>query len=82
MPAETWATVFTPVDEQGRSIPPEELPLMIALTTQRPAYKRYYIHGLNGVRRHIEVTSLPITGLQGEFMGAASIYWEINGPCA
>ena len=82
MPAETWATVFTPVDEQGRSIPPEELPLMIALTTQRPAYKRYYIHGLNGVRRHIEVTSLPITGLQGEFLGAASLYWEINGPCA
>ena len=29
MPAEAWSTAWTPVDEQGRPIPPEELPLMI-----------------------------------------------------
>ena len=63
-------------------MPPEDLPLMIALTTQRPAQKRFYIHGLNGVRRHIEVVSIPIIGLQGEFLGAASLYWEIEEPCA
>lgn len=78
MPAKTWSTAFTPVDEQGQPISPEDLPLMIALATQRPAYKRYYIHGLNGVRRHIEATSIPIVGLQGEFLGAASLYWEIE----
>ncbi len=78
MPAETWSTVFTPVDEQGQSIPPEDLPLMIALTTRRPAYKRFYIHGLNGVRRHIEAASIPIVGLQGEFLGATSLFWEIQ----
>jgi PAS domain-containing protein len=77
MPAEAWATAFTPVDEQGQPIPPEEVPLMIALTTQRPASKRFYIHGLNGVRRHLEIVSIPIVGLQGEFLGAASVYWEI-----
>ena len=64
MPAEAWSTAWTPVDEQGRPIPPEELPLMIALTTRRPAHKRYHIHGMNGVRRHIEVISIPIAGLQ------------------
>lgn len=78
MPAETWSTAFTPVDEQGRAIAPEELPLMIALTTRRPAHKRYYIHGLNGVRRHIEVVAIPIAGLQREFLGATSLYWEIE----
>jgi len=78
MPAETWATAFAPVDEQGQSIPPQDMPLMIALTTQRPAYKRYYIRGLDGVRRHIETASIPIIGLQGEFLGAASLYWEIE----
>ena len=78
MPAATWSTVFTPVDEQGQSIAPEDLPLMIALTTRRPAYKRFYIHGLNGVCRHIEGASIPIIGLQGEFLGAASLYWEIQ----
>jgi PAS domain-containing protein len=78
MPAKTWSTAFTPVDEQGRSIPPENLPLMIVLATRRPAHLRHYIHGLNGVRRYIDVTSIPIVGLRGEFLGAASLYWEIE----
>ena len=78
----TWSTAFTPVDEQGQPMPPEDLPLMIALTTQRPAYKRFHIQGMNGVRHHIEVASLPIIGLQGEFLGAASLFWEIERPCA
>ena len=82
LPAKTWAMALTPVDEEGRPIPPEDLPLIIALTTQRPAYRRLYIHGLNGVCRHIEVASIPILGLQGEFLGAVSLYWEIEEPCA
>ena len=82
MPAKVWSTVFTPVDEQGQSMPPEDLPLMRALTTRRPAHERLYIHGLNGVRRHLEVAAIPILGLQGEFLGAAGLYWEIEEPCA
>jgi PAS domain-containing protein len=78
MPAATWSTAFTPVDDHGRPIPPGELPLMIALTTHRPAYKRFHIHGMNGVRRQIEVASIPILGLQGEFLGAAALFWEIQ----
>jgi PAS domain-containing protein len=78
IPAKTWTSMFRPMDEQGQSIPPKDLPLMISLATQRPAYKRFYIHGMNGVRRHIEVTSIPIVGLQGEFLGGASLFWEIE----
>ena len=32
MPAEEWSTIFTPVDEQGQPIPPDDLPLMITLS--------------------------------------------------
>ena len=78
MPAKTWTSMFTPIDEQGQPIPPEDLPLMIALATRRPAHKRFYIHGRNGVRRHIEAASIPIVGLQGEFLGATSLFWEIE----
>jgi PAS domain-containing protein len=77
IPATTWTSMLRPMDEQGQPIPPDQLPLMFALTTQRPAYKRFFIHGMNGVRRHIEVTSVPIVGLQGEFLGATSLFWEI-----
>jgi PAS domain-containing protein len=78
IPAKTWTSMFQQTDEQGRSIPPEELPLIVALATRRPAYKRFYIHGMNGVRRHIEVAAIPIVGLQGEFLGATSLFWEIQ----
>jgi PAS domain-containing protein len=78
MPAEVWSSAFTPVDDQGRPVPPEDLPLMVALTKQRPAYKRFHIQGINGVRRQIEVAAIPILGLQREFLGAAALFWEIG----
>jgi PAS domain-containing protein len=78
MPAHEWSTGFAPVDSEGRPIPPAELPLMIALTRQRPAYRRFFIRGLNGVRRHLEVAAIPITGLQGEFLGAVALFWELS----
>jgi PAS domain-containing protein len=77
MPAERWSRIFTPVDEQDRPVPPEELPLMIAITSQRPAYKRLFINGMNGVRRHIEVAAIPIVGLESEFLGAVALFWEL-----
>jgi hypothetical protein len=33
---------------------------------------------MDGVRRHIEVASIPIAGLQSEFLGAASLFWELE----
>jgi hypothetical protein len=78
MPAKIWSSIFTPVDEQGQPIPPESLPLMIALASQRPAHKRFYIQGIDAVRRHIDVVSIPIIGLQGEFVGAAALFWEVQ----
>jgi PAS domain-containing protein len=78
MPAKTWSSIFAPVDDHGKPIAPRNLPLMITLARQRPAYKRFYIQGMNGVRRHIEVASIPIVGLEGEFLGAAALFWEIE----
>jgi PAS domain-containing protein len=78
MPAEEWSTIFAPVDQESRPIPPAELPLMIALQERRPAYQRFYIQGLNGVRRHLEVVAIPILGIEGEFLGAVALFWELS----
>ena|SRR5215467_5655720 len=77
MPAEEWSTVFTPIDDEGRPIPPNELPLMITLAKQRPAHARLSIRGLDGVIRRLDVAAIPIAGLEGEFLGAAAIFWEL-----
>ena len=78
MPAEEWSTIFAPVDQEGQPIPPAELALMIALHERRPAHERLFIRGLNGVRRHLEVVAIPILGIQGEFLGAVALFWELS----
>ena len=78
MPAEEWASVFTPEDGQGRPIAPDDLPLMITLATQRPAYRRFLIRGLDGAVRQVEVAAIPIIGLQGDLLGAAALFWEAS----
>ena len=82
MSAETWSSAFDPLDDEGRPIPPGDLPLMITLAERRPACKRFRIRGMDGVPRHIEVASIPIIGLRGEFLGAAALFWEFPQPCA
>jgi PAS domain-containing protein len=78
MPAEEWSTVFTPLDDEGQPIPPAKLPLMIALDERKPAHQRFFIVGLNGQRRHLDVAAIPIMGLQGEFLGAVALFWELS----
>ena len=77
MTAEAWSSAFTQTGEDGRPMPGDELPLMIALTKRRPAYRRFHIRGLDGIDRHIEAAAIPITDLQGGFLGAAALFWEL-----
>ncbi len=78
MPLEEWWSVFNRSDDEGKPIQPEDHPLMITLAEKRPTYKRYHTRVLDGVVRHIEVTSIPITGLQGDPLGAVALFWEIS----
>ena len=78
MPAAVWSSMLPALDDQGQPIPSAERPLMITVTQHRPVYKRFFLQGMNGVRREIEVASIPILGLQGEFLGAAALFWEIE----
>lgn len=77
MPASEWATVFTPTDADGLSLPADELPLVIALKEHRAAHRRFHINGLDGRGRQIEVTGIPLLGQEGRLLGALAIFWEI-----
>ena len=79
MLAREWTTMFAPTDAAGTALPPEELPLVIALQTRRPAHREFWIMGLDGVRRHLVVTALPLVGQAGRFLGALALFWEGDG---
>jgi PAS domain-containing protein len=76
MSANIWATAFTPLDDKGQAIPPDKLPLMIALSQRKPAHSQFQISGLDGVQRWIEVTAFPIEGQGNRFLGAVAMFWE------
>jgi PAS domain-containing protein len=76
MPFQEWATAFTPTDDDGTPIPPEELPLAIAAQQQRPAQRPMSIVGLDGVHRRLMVAAIPLKGQWGDHLGAAAIFWE------
>ena len=76
MPAGEWSTVFTPTDDTGAAIPPEQLPLMIAVAERRPAFRQLWIRALNQVPYRIEVAAFPLIGLGGRFLGAVAVFLE------
>jgi PAS domain-containing protein len=78
MPLSEWSTAFRPFDEHEETLPPERLPLVVALTQQKPAHKRFWIRGLDGRKRQIEVTAFPLIGQRRQLAGAVSIFWEVK----
>lgn len=76
MPAQEWGVIFQPSDEAGRPLDVEQLPLMIALQAGRPAHRAFWIRGLDGVPRRIEVSAFPLIGQAERHLGAVALFWE------
>jgi PAS domain-containing protein len=73
MGPEVWSHIG-PVDADGRPIPLEKLPLTVALRHGSPAHAHLRIRSFNGAERTIEVSALPIVGVQGS-PGAMAFFW-------
>jgi PAS domain-containing protein len=76
LPASAWSTIFSPTDGRGVPLPAQELPLMAALAGRRPAHRAFWIRGMDGKQRHIEVMVIPLIGLENRDLGAVASVWE------
>ena len=77
LPASEWSTMFEPVDQDGKPIAPEEIPLMIAMMHKHPAHRGFWIKGLDEKLRQLEVTAIPLIGQASRMLGAMAIFWEV-----
>lgn len=75
MPMEMWSTTFNPTDEEGKAIPPNELPLVKSIQNHVPAHKTFWVKSLDGQSRQISVTAIPIVGRSETFVGAMAVFW-------
>ena len=78
MPVSEWSSIFTPRDDDGNKLAPEELPLVQTLTKQKPAHGEFWIKSLKGKDYKISVTSFPIIGKPSRFLGAIAIFWKMK----
>jgi len=78
MPASEWTTQWIPTDAAGAPIPPEGLPLSVAVTERRPAHGTFTIHASDGQRRQIEVTAIPLVQPGNTVVGAVAFFWEAH----
>ena len=76
MPASEWTSLFRIEDEGGTPVPLEKLPGGIALAEKRPAHARVCIVGLDGERRAISVTAMPLFAHPSEVVGMVAFFWE------
>ncbi len=76
MKVEEWSTIFLSKDENGRLLEPEDLPLVKTLLNQLPYFKTFWIESLQGKSEKISVSSYPIIGRAGIFVGAVAIFWR------
>lgn len=76
MTVEEWGTVFKNKDDYGNPLPADELPLVKTLSTRLPFHKTFWIESLQGKAERISVTSYPIIGRSGKFLGAVAIFWR------
>ncbi len=78
--AAQWAERFAASDDDGRPVPVDELPLMMALHRERPAHRRLRIRCAAGDARQLDFSAFPIVGNEG-VRGAMAIFWETtDGP--
>jgi PAS domain-containing protein len=78
MPLSEWSTIFAVTDEGGVPLDPKEVPLALALATQRPVHRVVWLRGLDNVQRQVEVTCLPLIGQAHRYLGAIAIFWEVT----
>ena len=73
---EERSAILAPLDPDGRPLPPDNLPGMIAMRERRPAHSSLRICGLDGIQRPVEATGLPLESAGGRLLGAMVILWR------
>jgi PAS domain-containing protein len=79
MRADAWASLFHVEDLDGNPIPLEAMPAGVAFVRREPAHGIIRIVGLDGVRRTISVTGVPLFAHREEFVGVVALFWELDG---
>ncbi len=78
MPAAEWGALFKLESLDGEPLTSEQMPAAVALMEQRPAHGRLRMTGLDGVKRTLSVTGIPLFSSRIECVGMLALFWQEN----
>ena len=76
MPAEKWTSQFLLEEVDGTPMPLDRMPAGIALMERRPAHGQLWMTGLDGERRLLSVTAVPLYASATEVVGMIALFWQ------
>lgn len=76
--AQDLAQMFKATDLEGEPIADDELPVVTALVSHRPAHREIRFCGLDGIWRDIHISAMPVEGQGNRFLGVFATFWESN----
>lgn len=71
---EEWGSMFGPFDENGETIPYDDLPLVRAVRNGRPAHAEFTVRSTDGLTHTVEASAFPILTAHGS-QGAIAVFW-------
>ena len=75
IPREEWSAEMGPLDQEGRTIEFDDLPLTAALRDGRPGVGQFFIRAEGGLLE-IVASTLPLVGPAGN-NGALVVFWPV-----
>jgi len=76
MAAEGWTSQFRLEELDGTPMALERMPAGIALLERRPAHGKLWMTGLDGQRRLLAVTAVPLFASESEVVGMIALFWQ------
>jgi len=68
---------FRAEDLDGNRIAIEDLPSGIALREKQPSQRVLRMIGLDGVKRTVSITAIPLFVRGDQFVGAMAVFWQV-----
>ena len=78
MGPDEWRRAFGPYERGGEPMDLDELPLTVALREGCPVHDTLTLQSVQGDRREVEVSALPLVAASGGFRGALAIFWPVG----
>lgn len=76
--AEEIREQFGLTDLDGNPLDDHDFPVAVTLAKHVPSHGELRYRGLNGRWRNVAVSTIPIEGQAGRFLGVLTVFWEID----